>query len=245
MNIFIHSNKTMKNNKMRSWFYTIFLFHVILPFPDNNNYHEQIQKAFRSSRQPRSTNLQKIKESKLELSKLQCHAEFVTTRCKRTGFRSASSKCSSRFKLNKNAGVSNAPFNRWLPGKYYDNKFTGEKNLPMTYMLPNPRDVSIAIRAVKPAVMSNRFTELLTTFGQYLSHDLALSPLEPVGEKCKDACKRDREFNLRLGCSPIWDNEKKTCFPFMRAATVCDKISPVNEATSFIDASTEIKKHTK
>ena len=105
-------------------------------------------------------------------------------------------------------------------------------------MKPNVRDISIAIRAVKPAVMSAEFTELLTTFGQYLSHDLALSPLEPVGNKCQDSCKREPEFNLNLGCSPIYDNEKRACFPFVRSATVCDKISPVNEATSFLDAST-------
>jgi hypothetical protein len=210
-------------------------------------YHQKIKEAFRSARQPRSTNIQKINQAKLNskmnernanLAKLMCHAEFVDTRCRKPVFRSASGRCASKFKLNSNAGMSNAPFNRWLPGKYYDNKFTGEKNIPLTYMKPNVRDISIAIRAVKPAVESFEFTELLTTFGQYLSHDLALSPLEPVGKKCQDSCNREPEFNLNLGCSPIYDNEKRSCFPFVRSATVCDKISPVNEATSFLDAST-------
>lgn len=162
-----------------------------------------------------------------------CHAQFKSWSCVRQMYRPASAQCSSLTR-NRHDGKAEMPLNRWMPGNY--SKFG---QLPLDNKLPNPRKISMVLRAFRPPRLSDKFTELYTTLGQYFSHDMSLTP-DAVGKACtpvKHACFRSWETNMKLGCRPIYNEEKKSCIPMKRSATLCDKVSPVNEATSFIDAS--------
>ena len=91
-------------------------------------------------------------------------------------------------------------------------------------------------------------------FGQFLDHDLALTPsssevVSPSGESCEDTCSNSQ------ACFPIpvppWDARiKRPCIPFTRSAAVCGSGASslligqqgvhrkqLNAITSYIDAS--------
>ncbi len=140
----------------------------------------------------------------------------------------------------------------------YENKRTGSlrgsnqfKRRPFSPPVPSARTVSAQV--VRNVVKNEGFSHFVMQWGQFLDHDMGLSPeVEIEGEECEEGrCHRTR------ACQPIRVNRrdpdfgrrtdnKGRCIPFTRSLPGCSLRSPrrvscpreqINAITSFIDAS--------
>lgn len=130
-------------------------------------------------------------------------------------------------------GSSNQPLERWLPANYEDS-FSQAVGWDSSktyngFHLPDVREVSNLIAAITTAANRDpRLSHMSVVYGQYLDHDLDLTPLSQNGltadgQACSDLC------NNVEPCFPIGlqnDDPKivnnltdKTCLPFTRSAS--------------------------
>ncbi|XP_026075237.1 myeloperoxidase-like [Carassius auratus] len=130
-------------------------------------------------------------------------------------------------------GASNTAFTRWLPAQYEDGisqpKGWDPNRLYNGSILPLVRLVSNRILSTADAdIESDReFTFMLTIFGQWVDHDLTLTPTSPSirsfssGINCDQSCERSEP------CFPIpappGDQRLSpdTCLPFFRSSPAC------------------------
>lgn len=109
--------------------------------------------------------------------------------------------------------------------------------------LPNPRILSGSIHQQED--VNGNFTHMLMQFGQFLDHDISLSPVNQLGSGGIQCCKG----RSHPDCFPIeippndafYGQENKRCLNFVRSVScqTC-RLGPrlqLNELTSFIDAS--------
>ncbi|KAK8747996.1 hypothetical protein OTU49_016262 [Cherax quadricarinatus] len=148
-------------------------------------------------------------------------------------------------------GSSFTPFRRFLPPDYGDG-VSSMRRAADGEELPNARKVSNTINFLS-GKFSNCFTVLQMTFGQFLDHDLAFTPLTQ-GKKgasipcCTDDVRQKPEL-LHPECAPIfipagdplYSAFDFKCIEFVRSspAQSCSfgPREQLNEITSFIDAS--------
>ncbi|XP_077861561.1 peroxidasin homolog [Saccoglossus kowalevskii] len=114
---------------------------------------------------------------------------------------------------------------------------------------PSPRDVSNKIGSTNTITDDPKLTDLVTLYGQFLDHDLDLTPQSPSsvtfrdGTPCSDICVNDPPcFPI-----PVPDDDPRihdeTCTEFIRSSAVCGTGSlehpreQTNAITSYIDAS--------
>ncbi|XP_061482043.1 thyroid peroxidase [Rhineura floridana] len=162
-------------------------------------------------------------------------------------------------------GASNTALARWLPPVYEDGlsqpKGWNHGFLHNGFPLPSVREVTRQIiEASNEAVTEDKLhSDIITIWGQYISHDLAFTPQSvsrpvfPAEVDCKLTCEN------QTPCFPIlvFANDtfsmNMTCMPFYRSSPACATgqqeflignlsiLNPrqqMNSLTSFLDAST-------
>jgi len=109
--------------------------------------------------------------------------------------------------------------------------------------LPNARTLSGSIHPQED--VSANFTHMLMQFGQFLDHDISLSPVTQLRTGAVQCCPRPTHpdcFEISIPKSdPFFAEVGKTCMNFVRSipCQTC-RFGPrlqINELTSFIDAS--------
>ncbi|XP_003798602.1 thyroid peroxidase isoform X1 [Otolemur garnettii] len=162
-------------------------------------------------------------------------------------------------------GASNTALARWLPPDYEDG-FSQPRGwnhgfLHNGFPLPLVREVTREVIQVSNEAVTedDQYSDLLTVWGQYIAHDLALTPQSTSraafggGADCLLTCEN------RSPCFPIQLPENTllaagpACLPFYRSSAACgtgdqgalfgnlSKANPrqqMNGLTSFLDAST-------
>ncbi|XP_057177526.1 eosinophil peroxidase isoform X2 [Triplophysa rosa] len=192
-----------------------------------------------------------------------CEAQTRPPSCRTTPlinkYRTASNVCNNR--RNPLLGASNTPFARWLPAKYEDgvsqpngwdpNKLHNSAALPLVRLVSN-RILSTADADIES---DSEFTFMLTIFGQWVDHDLTLTPSSPSirsfsnGLNCDESCERSEPcFPIQV---PYNDSRLSpdSCIPVFRSAPACGSGhtdymfggSPsvreqINSLTAFLDA---------
>ncbi|XP_069870768.1 thyroid peroxidase [Dipodomys merriami] len=156
-------------------------------------------------------------------------------------------------------GASNTALARWLPAAYEDG-FSQPRGWNPDFLyhgtaLPPVREVSrLVIRASNSAVREDdQYSDFLTAWGQYIAHDVALTPQSAGGEDCGRTCEnRSPCFPIQLAAGP-GPAAGAPCLPFHRSAAACGSgdggalrgnlsaagaRQQMNALTSFLDAST-------
>lgn len=188
-----------------------------------------------------------------------------TSLCYHKKYRTIDGSCNN---LNKPwYGMAYTPFKRNLK-PIYENSF----NLPVGWSgvkkyngfhVPSARTLSMGLLKEKPEKTTDdtRFTHMLMAWGQFVDHDLTLTPVSPASQrfnpngrdiKCVDSCEN------ALPCFPVkaseiyndrFSSNKSPCMEFIRSAATCGtgysglffndiKIhEQINELTAFLDGS--------
>ena len=107
--------------------------------------------------------------------------------------------------------------------------------------LPDPRTVSSAFHVNNP-VTSSRATHMLPLFGQFLDHDLTLTPEIEQEDCCSNNNRQEGCFANAVSINdPFFRQHNQICLEFTRSTPFCQQQSQVreqfNDITAFIDAS--------
>ncbi|QQP38640.1 Peroxidasin -like protein, partial [Caligus rogercresseyi] len=135
-------------------------------------------------------------------------------------------------------GSTGSTLLRLLKPRYGNSDSTPKTRGTFVQNLPNPRLVSSSFHPDSD-VPSTVATHMVTQMGQFLDHDLSLTPEAHVEHCCDDATQTD--------CSPIsvpsddsfYSAFSNTCLEFTRSVQHCDSTprEQFNAITSYIDAS--------
>ncbi|GCC26274.1 hypothetical protein chiPu_0004689 [Chiloscyllium punctatum] len=180
------------------------------------------------------------------------------TGCFENRYRTFTSVCNNRRKPR--LGSSHTALTRWLPPRYEDGF-----SLPLgwtpgrrvsRFPLPLARQVSNTILRTpnEAIVMDTENSHMLMQWGQWLDHDLSLSPHSPSiqtfsdGIDCERTCiQRNPCFPIRIPPNDTRITDPDTCLPFIRSAPACgsgelgalfgdvNTRQQINVLTSFID----------
>ncbi|XP_030586995.1 eosinophil peroxidase [Archocentrus centrarchus] len=187
-----------------------------------------------------------------------CSAELQTpscqTDCLSERYRSITGECNNR--QHPRWGAANIPYSRWLPPEYEDvwgmPRGWEPKHTYHNVSLPPVRLVSQEVLFTRNDNISadSTLSHLLVDWGQWIDHDLVLTPQSPstaafkTGADCTHTCSRDSPcFPIQI---PLSDprNGIQSCMPFFRSAPSCGAgVLPhrhreqLNAITSFVDAS--------
>ncbi|XP_012373124.1 thyroid peroxidase isoform X2 [Octodon degus] len=154
-------------------------------------------------------------------------------------------------------GASNTALARWLPPAYEDG-FSQPRGWNPVFLyhgfpLPLVREVTRqVIRVPNEAVTEDdQYSDFLTVWGQYIDHDIALTP-QSTSADCQLTCEsRSACFPIQLPAADASPGPQ--CLPFSRSAAACGSWprsallanlsvvaarQQVNAFTSFLDAST-------
>ncbi|XP_004868411.3 thyroid peroxidase isoform X1 [Heterocephalus glaber] len=154
-------------------------------------------------------------------------------------------------------GASNTALARWLPPAYEDG-FSQPRGwnpslLYHGFPLPPVREVTQKVIQVPNEAVTEdaQYSDFLTVWGQYIGHDMALTPQSTAGADCQLTCEnRSPCFPIQL---PADAPQGPRCLPFSRSAAACGSGTrgallvnlsaaatrqQVNALTSFLDAST-------
>ncbi|KAG7523725.1 eosinophil peroxidase-like [Solea senegalensis] len=174
-------------------------------------------------------------------------------------YRTASGACNNR--KNTRWGSANTPFARWLPAEYQD-KISLPKGWDPTmkvncHRLPMVREVSNRIMKTASVESDPLYTQMVSVFGQWVDHDITLTPQSPVIRSFSNGINCDSSCECTEPCFPIkipWDDPRyhensEECMAFFRSAAACGSGNTghffgdstirqqMNAVTSFIDAS--------
>uniref|UniRef100_A0A8B9XZR1 Thyroid peroxidase n=1 Tax=Bos mutus grunniens TaxID=30521 RepID=A0A8B9XZR1_BOSMU len=183
--------------------------------------------------------------------------------CLASKYRLISGACNNRD--HPRWGASNTALARWLPPAYEDGisepRGWNPHFLYKGFPLPPVREVTRRIiHASNEAVTGDdRYSDLLTAWGQYIDHDIAFTPQSAapsapwVGADCQLTCEpRSPCFPIQLPQLPA-NAAGPACLPFYRSTAACgtgtqgalfgnlSSANPrqqMNGLTSFLDAST-------
>ncbi|KAI4875192.1 hypothetical protein NFI96_000075, partial [Prochilodus magdalenae] len=167
-----------------------------------------------------------------------CAAQVQPPSCRTTPlinkYRTANSVCNNR--KNSLLGAANTPLARWLPAIYEDgiSQPVGwdPSRLYNGVLLPLVRLVSNRILSTADADVQgdSELTHMITFFGQWIDHDLTLTPQSPSirsfsnGINCDESCERTEPcFPIQF---PSGDTRQPTpapnsCLPVFRSAPAC------------------------
>ncbi|XP_060770521.1 thyroid peroxidase isoform X6 [Neoarius graeffei] len=186
-----------------------------------------------------------------------CSAEIKRPVCKgdclSERYRTITGHCNNR--QNPLLGAANTPYARWLPPAYEDFHGTPRGWNPQhtynNFTLPPVRIVSQEVLYTQNEKISLdlSLSHLLVEWGQWIDHDLSLTPQSPstasfrTGADCIRTCSRDTPcFPIQI---PFSDPRRgvQRCMPFFRSAPSCVDASVVcrhreqlNAITAFVDA---------
>ncbi|XP_036390591.1 eosinophil peroxidase [Megalops cyprinoides] len=208
--------------------------------------------------QPNFTELLTAEDMESLLQASGCSSELLLplcgTGCLSERYRTINGECNNR--KNPLWGAANTPYTRWLPPEYEDGHTTPRGWDPLhtynNFTLPPVRSVSQVVLYThnEDISMDTSLSHLLVEWGQWLDHDLALTPQSPsttsfnTGADCTHTCSRDTPcFPIQI---PVSDPRADTqsCMPFFRSAPSCivralpwHHREQLNAITSFVDAS--------
>ncbi|XP_065709276.1 myeloperoxidase-like [Patagioenas fasciata] len=198
------------------------------------------------------TDLLDRKQKKMIAKETGCDYQIHSIKCpEHDTYRTITGECNNRKRSH--LGSSNRAFARWLPAEYEDGvsvpRGATEGKLYHGFPLPLVRKVSneIALTANKNITQDQEFSLVLMHWGQWVDHDIDLSPASGAGASPALHCENDCAFNSP--CFPIKfppDDPRmlrsNSCMPFVQSASVCNPGTftreQINAITSFLDAST-------
>ncbi|XP_042351943.1 eosinophil peroxidase [Plectropomus leopardus] len=194
-------------------------------------------------------NLLQVTGCSAELQRPSCDTDCLSER-----YRSITGECNNR--QNPRWGAANIPYSRWLPAEYEDAwgmpRGWDPEHTYHNATLPPVRLVSQEVLFTHNDNISldSTLSHLLVEWGQWIDHDVVLTPQSPstaafkTGADCTRTCSRDTPcFPIQI---PLTDprNGVQTCMPFFRSAPSCVGGLPshhhreqLNAITSFVDAS--------
>lgn len=160
--------------------------------------------------------------------------------CNRSPFRSADGSCNNL--RNPRWGKSFECIIRLLDPDYSDG-ISRPRVAKSGAELPNSRMLSGSIH--QPEDVNGNFTHMLMQWGQFLDHDISLSPVNKLRTGGIQCCSRRSHpdcFPIEIAPNdPVYGRENKRCLNFVRSvACQSCRFGPrlqLNELTSFIDAS--------
>ena len=181
-----------------------------------------------------------------------CHKEENHSPCDHTyKYRNFNGWCNNLN--NPQYGKSISPLLRFLPAQYDDaisrQRFRSVGSKP----LPSPRLVSIVVHA-DVSHLHTRYTLMLMQFGQFLDHDLTLTPVNKgVHNIILDCRACDSSQTVHPECWPIpvprndpyfpalnISSGRPHCIAFTRSLPGQQRLGPreqLNQNTAFLDAS--------
>uniref|UniRef100_A0A8C3A8N0 Eosinophil peroxidase n=1 Tax=Cyclopterus lumpus TaxID=8103 RepID=A0A8C3A8N0_CYCLU len=177
------------------------------------------------------------------------------TDCLSERYRSITGECNNRLLW----GAANIPYSRWLPAEYedvwgmprgWDPEHTYHNaSLPPVRVLQRP-SIEVLFTHNDNISLDSTLSHLLVEWGQWIDHDVVLTPQSPstsafkTGADCTRTCSRDTPcFPIQI---PLSDprNGVQSCMPFFRSAPSCvagvptrSRREQLNAITSFVDAS--------
>ncbi|XP_055950747.1 uncharacterized protein LOC129984809 isoform X3 [Argiope bruennichi] len=167
-----------------------------------------------------------------------------------TPFRSASGWCNNI--QNPHWGKSLVTFQRLLPPRYHDGVSAARAVGRSGRALPSPRLISWTVHYDTDAPHA-RYSLALMQWGQFLDHDLTLTPMhEALGRKPLDCKACDSATTVHPECLPIpipigdpffpavHQNASKNCISFARSLAgqlTLGRREQMDQLTSYIDAS--------
>ncbi|MEQ2240993.1 hypothetical protein ILYODFUR_020852, partial [Ilyodon furcidens] len=182
------------------------------------------------------------------------HAPSCQTDCMSERYRSITGECNNR--QHPRWGAANVPYSRWLPPEYEDlwgmPRGWEPEHTYHNFTLPPVRLVSQEVLFTHNDKISvdPTLSHLLVDWGQWIDHDMVLTPQSPsttafkTGADCTRSCSQDSPcFPIQIPPSDP-RNGVQSCMPFFRSAPSCDnQVLPhrhreqLNAITSFVDAS--------
>jgi peroxidase len=166
-----------------------------------------------------------------------CESEIVYCPAVHEQFRTMNGSCNNI--QHPLWGSANHAFKRYLPADYDDGVSAPRGTKSRT--LPSARNISLQLSKDidRP---SHSFSLMLMQWGQFLDHDITLTPAVPREMACNGTCNNTKDFCFSIQTP---DNDpvlEEPCMMFGRSVPSCDdnKVFPwnqLNRITSFIDAS--------
>ncbi|KAJ8252219.1 hypothetical protein COCON_G00215310 [Conger conger] len=211
--------------------------------------------------QPNLTEMLGLEDVETLLQATGCSAELrppvCETGCLSERYRTITGECNNR--QNPLWGAANTPYTRWLPPEYEDGRAAPRgwdpQHMYYNFTLPPVRSVSQVVLYTQneDISMDASLSHLLVEWGQWLDHDLTLTPQSPstsafrTGADCARTCSRDAPcFPIQI---PLADprSGSQACMPFFRSAPSCvatatpgpppPRREQLNAITSFMDGS--------
>ncbi|KAJ8248883.1 hypothetical protein GJAV_G00228810 [Gymnothorax javanicus] len=207
---------------------------------------------------PNRTELLSVADVEMLLQATGCSDEYrpplCQSGCLSERYRTITGECNNR--RHPLWGAANTPYARWLPPQYEDGQAAPRGWDPQhsynNFTLPPVRSVSqlVLYTQNEDITMDTSLSHLLVEWGQWLDHDLTLTPQSPsaeafrTGADCARTCSRDAPcFPIQI---PLTDprSGSQSCMPFFRSAPSCFATASMlrhreqlNAITSFVDAS--------
>ncbi|KAF0289714.1 Peroxidasin [Amphibalanus amphitrite] len=182
----------------------------------------------------------------------QCRADEETVPCDPSAiYRTYSGYCNNLN--NPNYGKSVMPQNRLLPAKYDDGISRPRQRSVTGQQLPSPRLISTSMHS-DVSSPHTRYTMILMQFGQFLDHDISLTPIHKgFGDSILNCRDCDSANRVHPECWPIRVPEndpyfppvdvssgKPFCIAFTRSLPGQQSLGPreqLTQNTAFLDAS--------
>ncbi|CAL8294494.1 unnamed protein product [Boreogadus saida] len=189
-----------------------------------------------------------------ELKSMRCDTDCLSER-----YRSVTGECNNRERSSW--GAANIPYSRWLEPEYEDTTGMPRGWDPdhsyNGFSLPPVRLVSQEVLYTHNDNISldSTLSHLLVEWGQWIDHDLALTPQSPSTAAFRTAVDCTRSCSRDPPCFPIQipSSDPRTglqsCMPFFRSAPSCGRgplgsgplgrghREQLNAITSYVDAS--------
>jgi len=148
---------------------------------------------------------------------------------------------------NSDFGASFVPFTRLLPAEYDDAESLPRGGLTSS-SLPSPRKVSTTVhQVIKRTKEQTKFSLMVMQFGQFLDHDLTLSPEQERECTNPDVLSRDQAedealrvcFNIDVDENDVFYANRIQALPLTRSDGIChgEVREQFNALTAFIDGS--------
>ena len=185
-----------------------------------------------------------------------CNTNVISTTCQTSDkFRSFDGNCNNLE--NPLVGSAGNSFTRYESVQdmdpvqkmfFYDEIGQGESNeneekgCHLRTNLPNARLVSTKVHKDKDAP-SGKATWFTTQFGQFVDHDITLTPVEVVQDCCQlvDDSEDERCLPIDVTNDEFFRSKSITCLPFTRSVPHCEenggRRNQINGISSFVDGS--------
>ncbi|XP_076351302.1 chorion peroxidase-like isoform X2 [Tachypleus tridentatus] len=192
----------------------------------------------------RGTDLQKIVDEAVRHENIFCE--------RNSKFRSIDGTCNNL--INPRWGSSFSCFNRFIHPNYADGLSSPRRALSGNE-LPNPRVISTTIH-IDRSVLARDFTHLVMQWGQFVDHDISLTPFSSFHEddlilgnpnRLLDCCALENQQNSQCFAFSIphkdqfFSQFQQRCMNFRRSArclrSQTAQREQINQLTSFVDGS--------